>query len=77
MGLDGKSGGVLFSVNTTYYEMSSDLTLRTTDLHRDVFITRIQRDVTPSTQQVDVTSNTQLSSRPYASNMPYADIDEQ
>ena len=40
--LDGKTGDILWSLNSTRYEMVSDLVARTTKEHRDVFLFRIQ-----------------------------------
>ena len=37
----------MFTVNTTYMEMTSVLVARTTELHRDVFVARMQRDSKP------------------------------
>ena len=40
--LDGRNGKVLWQMNATYYEMTSDLVLRTTEKHRDAFVFRIE-----------------------------------
>ncbi|XP_013402918.1 protein FAM234B isoform X1 [Lingula anatina] len=39
---NGKTGDVMWALNTSKFEMSSPLVLRTTDLHRDLFIFRSQ-----------------------------------
>ena len=40
--LDGKTGHTLWSLQSSHYEMSSDLVLQTLDLHRDAFVFRVQ-----------------------------------
>ena len=40
--LDGKDGSKLFVMNSTQYQMSSVLTLHTTQGHRDLFITKVR-----------------------------------
>ncbi|KAI0236790.1 hypothetical protein LSAT2_012668 [Lamellibrachia satsuma] len=40
--LDGRNGKVLWQMNATYYEMASDLVMRTTEEHRDAFVFRIE-----------------------------------
>ena len=40
--LDGRNGKVLWQMNATFYEMTSDLVLRTTEKHRDAFVFRIE-----------------------------------
>ena len=40
--LDGKTGHTLWSLQTAHYEMSSDIVVKTRDLHRDAFIFRVQ-----------------------------------
>ena len=40
--LDGRNGKVLWLMNATYLEMTSDLVMRTTEKHRDAFVFRIQ-----------------------------------
>ena len=40
--LDGRNGKVLWQMNATFYEMTSDLVMRTTEKHRDAFVFRIE-----------------------------------
>ena len=40
--LDGTSGKVLWSFNTSRYEMTSDLVASTTEVQRDAFIFRVR-----------------------------------
>ncbi|KAI0211984.1 hypothetical protein LSAT2_003136, partial [Lamellibrachia satsuma] len=40
--LDGRNGKVLWQMNATFYGMTSDLVMRTTEKHRDAFVFRIQ-----------------------------------
>ena len=40
--LDGRNGKVLWQMNATFYEMTSDLVMRTTEEHRDAFVFRIE-----------------------------------
>ncbi|KAI0227420.1 hypothetical protein LSAT2_022100 [Lamellibrachia satsuma] len=40
--LDGRNGKVLWQMNATFYEMASDLVMRTTEKHRDAFVFRIE-----------------------------------
>ena len=40
--LDGRNGKVLWQMNATFYEMASDLIMRKTEKHRDVFVFRIE-----------------------------------
>lgn len=40
--MDGKTGKVLWSLQTEQHEMTSDLVVRTAEPHRDAYIFRVQ-----------------------------------
>ncbi|KAI0219154.1 hypothetical protein LSAT2_029235 [Lamellibrachia satsuma] len=51
--LDGRNGKVMWQMNATFYEMASDLVMRTTEKHRDAFVFRIEGVNGPDMNMVD------------------------